>query len=193
MSAPTPTAESLALLARLSSKPGVQSTLVLDRANGSILRSSGLLARSRKERPSSTGGDGAWATGAAGAGSGGGEEGTPVLPGTPAKRNGTVAESSPQKEEPVQGDEGRSGMEVARTVWRFVQAAGTLVDDLDGEDELKLLRVRTRKNELVIVPSESTVYLWREGWPDAKWLQMRGSCLLSCMIRRWLETAGKDI
>jgi hypothetical protein len=65
-----------------------------------------------------------------------------------------VAELSPHKEEPVQGDEGRSGLEVARTVWRFVQAAGTLVDELDGEDELKLLRVRTRKNELVIVPSE---------------------------------------
>ena len=37
-------------------------------------------------------------------------------------------------------------------VWSFLTAAGSLVDDLDEEDEVKLLRVRTKKIELVIVP-----------------------------------------
>jgi hypothetical protein len=37
-------------------------------------------------------------------------------------------------------------------VWSFLTAAGNLVDELDKDDEVKLLRLRTRKNELVIVP-----------------------------------------
>jgi hypothetical protein len=39
-------------------------------------------------------------------------------------------------------------------VWNFLGAAGTLVDGLDKDDEVKLLRLRTKKNELVIVPGE---------------------------------------
>lgn len=46
--------------------------------------------------------------------------------------------------------------EVARMVWAFVGAAGTMVEGLDAEDEVKLLRLRTRKNELVIVPGMCT-------------------------------------
>lgn len=37
---------------------------------------------------------------------------------------------------------------------KFVEAAAEMVDKLDGDDELRLLRLRTRKNELVIVPSK---------------------------------------
>ena len=37
-------------------------------------------------------------------------------------------------------------------VWSFLTAAGSLVDELDKDDEVKLLRLRTKKNELVIVP-----------------------------------------
>jgi dynein light chain roadblock-type len=36
-------------------------------------------------------------------------------------------------------------------VWSFLKAAGSLVDGLNKEDEVKLLRLRTKKNELVIV------------------------------------------
>jgi hypothetical protein len=43
-------------------------------------------------------------------------------------------------------------------VWSFLTAAGTLVDELDKEDEVKLLRLRTRKNELVIVPGMSLTH-----------------------------------
>lgn len=42
---------------------------------------------------------------------------------------------------------------VARAVMSFLDAAGSLVQDLmDDDDGVKLLRLRTRQNELVIVP-----------------------------------------
>jgi dynein light chain roadblock-type len=34
--------------------------------------------------------------------------------------------------------------------------AGSLVDELDKEDDVRLLRLRTKKNELVIVPGMFT-------------------------------------
>lgn len=42
--------------------------------------------------------------------------------------------------------------EMSAMVWNFVKAAGTLVDEIDKEDELKLLRLRTKKQELFIIP-----------------------------------------
>jgi len=47
----------------------------------------------------------------------------------------------------------QSAEDVARLVFSFVESAGTLVNGLDNEEEVRLLRVRTKKNELVIVPS----------------------------------------
>ena len=41
--------------------------------------------------------------------------------------------------------------DMARMVFSFVSAAGALVEDMDSEDDLKLLRLRTRKNEFIIV------------------------------------------
>jgi hypothetical protein len=59
----------------------------------------------------------------------------------------------------------QSAEDVASVVWSFLSAAGTLVDRLDKEDEVKLLRLRTKKNELVIVPG--TLKQWTRycgGW-----------------------------
>lgn len=42
--------------------------------------------------------------------------------------------------------------QLAAMVWNFISAAGALVRDLDSEDELRLLRLRTKNQELVIVP-----------------------------------------
>ena len=39
-------------------------------------------------------------------------------------------------------------------VFSFVSAAGGLVDGLDDGDDIKLLRLRTRKSEMVIVPGQ---------------------------------------
>lgn len=47
----------------------------------------------------------------------------------------------------------RNADDVARLVWNFVKSAGEMTEELNGEsDEVKLLRLRTKKNELVIVP-----------------------------------------
>lgn len=48
----------------------------------------------------------------------------------------------------------KSAEAMARMVWAFVGAAGGLVTGLDPEDEVKLLRLRTKKQEFVIVPGE---------------------------------------
>lgn len=48
----------------------------------------------------------------------------------------------------------QSAEDVAGAVWKFLGAAGSLVDELDKEDDVRLLRLRTKKNELVIVPGK---------------------------------------
>ncbi|KAF2206674.1 hypothetical protein CERZMDRAFT_103195 [Cercospora zeae-maydis SCOH1-5] len=114
---PSPSAETEALLSRLSQRPGVQGTLILARDTGSIVRSSGLVtdaddAEEEARPPTSNGAD------------------------VDVKKRGT-----------------RKADEVARLVYKFVQGAGEMIEDLNGEhDEAKLLRVRTKKNEVVIVP-----------------------------------------
>lgn len=42
--------------------------------------------------------------------------------------------------------------DIARMVFAFVSSAEGFVDSIDEGDDLKLLRLRTRKNEIVIVP-----------------------------------------
>lgn len=118
----TPSEETAGLLARLSNRPGVQGTLILSRDTGAIVRSSGLATEEE---------DG---------------DGEPVPPGSShGQPNGTDGE---QKRTGT-----RKAEEVARLVWRFVQSAGDMVGELNGDaDEAKLLRVRTKRNELVIVP-----------------------------------------
>lgn len=113
-------------LGRLSKKPGVKATIVLDRTSGAILKTSGQVASIRKNKLF---GATVAAQPAAGPGSFSGEA-------------GAVGPSN--QEQAVQ--------ELAAVVWNFVGAAGVLVQDLDTEDELKLLRLRTKKQELVIVP-----------------------------------------
>jgi predicted regulator of Ras-like GTPase activity (Roadblock/LC7/MglB family) len=50
----------------------------------------------------------------------------------------------------------RNAEDVARLVWKFIQSAGEMIEQLNGGgDEAKLLRVRTKKNELVVVPGMS--------------------------------------
>jgi len=119
--------ETLSLLTRLSQKPGVQSTLILSRENGTIIRTSGLISNSSSANPNST---------------------LPVS-GEAASDN----YSNGRKESGI-----HSAEDVASMVWAFLTAAGTLVDELDKEDEVKLLRLRTRKNELVIVPGTYLTY-----------------------------------
>jgi dynein light chain roadblock-type len=114
--------DTLALLTRLSQKPGVQSTLVLSRETGAIIRTSGLISNSSSANSNST---------------------------LPASNETTDNYTNGRKENGI-----HSAEDVASTVWKFMSAAGNLVDELDKDDEMKLLRLRTKKNEIVILPGE---------------------------------------
>ncbi|KAI9809277.1 MAG: hypothetical protein M1825_002568 [Sarcosagium campestre] len=134
--------ETDALLTRLSQKPGVQSTLVLSRHTGAIVRTSGLITKS--------------ASGTANPDT----ASSSFNPSASTSGQQTSADSQGQELAAAYGDGdvevSTRAEEVAGIVWAFVAAAGGLVKGLDGEDELKLLRLRTKKNELVIVPGGSS-------------------------------------
>lgn len=50
------------------------------------------------------------------------------------------------------GNESKSAENVARMVFSFVSSAKAFTEGMDESDEVKLLRLRTRRNEIVIVP-----------------------------------------
>ncbi|KAF2434862.1 hypothetical protein EJ08DRAFT_436035 [Tothia fuscella] len=164
MADPAP-AETLAQLTRLSQKPGVQSTLLLSRKSGAIVRTSGLISKSSNANPNST---------------------------LPASVDDTEYSSTTSTV-----NSNSSGMQsaedVARAVFKFVEAAGGLVGGLEGsgEDEgdaeggkggkgrggegmrekdkegVKLLRVRTRRHEFVVVPSDKFILVAIHDTPPA--------------------------
>ncbi|KAI9721299.1 MAG: hypothetical protein M1812_002461 [Candelaria pacifica] len=138
--APSLTDDPDSLLNRLTHKPGVQSTLVLSRIDGCIVRTTGLLSTTQSRKPN-------------------GALSPSKIPNSPD--NGYALDSAvgalelrDEGNEANRATDGgmKDAEEVARMVWNFVRAAGTMVEGLDAEDEVKLLRLRTRKNELVIVP-----------------------------------------
>ncbi|PSN63549.1 hypothetical protein BS50DRAFT_602365 [Corynespora cassiicola Philippines] len=128
--------ETLSLLTRLSQKPGVQSTLILSRDTGAIVRTSGLISNSASANPNST------------------------LPASTETAPDGYANG--RKESGI-----HSAEDVASMVWSFLGAAGNLVGGLDKEDEVKLLRLRTKKNELVIVPDSKFILVVVHDTPPA--------------------------
>ncbi|KAF1966279.1 hypothetical protein BU23DRAFT_560434 [Bimuria novae-zelandiae CBS 107.79] len=128
--------ETLAHLVRLSQKPGVQSTLILSRDNGAIVRTTGLISNSSSANPNST---------------------------LPASN-----ETAPDSYTNGKKDTGMNSAEdVASKVWAFLTAAGNLVEGLYEEDEVKLLRLRTKKNELVIIPDCKFIHVLVHDTPPA--------------------------
>jgi dynein light chain roadblock-type len=99
----------------------VQSTLILSRETGAIVRTSGLISKISSSNSNSA---------------------APVSSESAAENY-----ANGRKEGGI-----HSAEDVASLVWSFLKAAGSLVDELDSEDEVRLLRLRTKKNELVIVP-----------------------------------------
>ncbi|KAK4991361.1 hypothetical protein LTR66_006572 [Elasticomyces elasticus] len=134
MALPTTTDESSALLTRLSQRPDVQSTLVLSRDTGAIVRTSGLISRNSSASLDAS------------------------LPAS-SSANGDSSDST------ASGI--RSAEEVAQLIWSFMSAAGTLVSGLQDDEELKLLRLRTKKNELVIVPDNKFILVVIHDTPPA--------------------------
>ncbi|OIW30942.1 hypothetical protein CONLIGDRAFT_653632 [Coniochaeta ligniaria NRRL 30616] len=115
-------------LGRLNKKSGVKATIVLDRTTGAILKTSGQISAIRTSKN---------------------PESSSALP--------TQTAGSFSSESNPQGSESQAVVELAGLVWNFVNNAGDLIHDLDTEDELKLLRLRSKRQELVIVPD--TKYL----------------------------------
>ena len=134
-------ASTLDNLTRLASKPGVQSTLIISKADGSIIRSSGLLSSPPSPSPVSN-------------------LHTSVSGTFPANR-GPDGDTANETHDEIgdYGDKREGGAQtaedVAKMVYSFVSAAGGLVEGLSKGDEVRLLRLRTKKNELVIVPGSS--------------------------------------
>ncbi|KAI4128253.1 MAG: hypothetical protein LQ338_002830 [Usnochroma carphineum] len=129
---PTSTLENLA---RLAAKPGVQSTLVLSKSDGSIIRSTGLLASSAGITPAE-----APVTGI-GLDQGSGYSSIPSL-----DHGEGLGEQSEGK------DTWKSAEHIAGMVFAFLAAANGFAGGMETGDDAKLLRMRTRKNEIVIVP-----------------------------------------
>lgn len=111
-------------LARLATRPGVQSTLILSRIDGSIIHKAGLLAQSSTSRDT-----------------------------TDPDRDVNLSvnkEDSTLAVDGVTRDKGAESM--AHKVFSFMSQAQAFAEGVDSADEVKLLRLRTRKNEVVIVP-----------------------------------------
>ncbi|PFH59439.1 hypothetical protein XA68_12316 [Ophiocordyceps unilateralis] len=110
-------------LSRLSNKPGVKASIVLDRASGAIIKTSGEVS----------------ALGM-------------------SKTRDAATAASFSNEVPVAEESEAKGLEdFAALVWNFVQMSGQLVQEVDKEDELRLLRLRTKKQEIVIVPDTKAI------------------------------------
>ncbi|KAI4242378.1 MAG: hypothetical protein L6R42_011040, partial [Xanthoria sp. 1 TBL-2021] len=131
---PTSTLENLA---RLAAKPGVQSTLVLSTSDGSIIKSTGLLADSAI--PSSP-------------------DRSPIGKAAPQDSKASSTTLPGNSNNLYEGGEGRtkSAEHVARMVFNFVAAAKDFAEGMEKGDDAKLLRMRTRKQEIVIVPGKSS-------------------------------------
>ncbi|KAI3327025.1 hypothetical protein HD806DRAFT_531617 [Xylariaceae sp. AK1471] len=118
-------------LHRLSKKPGVKAWLMLDRSNGAVLKTNGQIAAVRPAKSSSN--------------TNNNNSASPSLP-TPSGGSFSVDVTTNTS------NETQAAQELASMVWSFMSSAGSLVDEIDTEDELKLLRLRTKKQEFVIVP-----------------------------------------
>ncbi|KAL2269501.1 hypothetical protein VTJ83DRAFT_1685 [Remersonia thermophila] len=130
-------------LGRLSKKPGVKAALVLDRESGAILKTSGQINLIRVAKPSGASAAAGAAADAAAAAVAAAPAGAPSFASTDnSEANGSEPPNPEQQ----------AAEEVAAMVWNFVSNAGSLVQELDAEDEVKLLRLRTKKQEFVIVP-----------------------------------------
>jgi len=124
-------------MARLSSKSGVTATIAIERTTSTVLQSTGTLGNM-------------FASSASASIVAPGQTAPATSPST--ERDGPVLGTSDSGEE-------QSFKDFAKMVWNYVNATGQLVHDMDAEDDLKLLRLRTRKHELVIVPDAKFIFV----------------------------------
>ncbi|KAG8415564.1 hypothetical protein J3458_009403 [Metarhizium acridum] len=120
-------------LGRLSKKPGVRASIVLDRTSGAILKTSGELSALR----------------------------------TAKARDAATSASFSNEAPAAEASESQGVEDFAAMIWNFVRTSGNLVQEVDAEDEMRLLRLRTKKQEIVIVPDAKYVLTVIHDTPSA--------------------------
>jgi len=125
----------LANLSRLASKPGVQFTLVLSRADGAIIQATGFATDGTASPAQGIGLD------------------------KPAEPRLGLGESADAKigYSRSETESSKTAEEVAKMVFQFVSTTTGLVNDLEEGDDVQLVRLRTRKSEIVIVPDAAYI------------------------------------
>lgn len=119
------------------------STLILSRTNGAVVRASGLISAAQPDPDGTT---------------------TQDIASTAPSVNGNGAENGDREQRGGKSVGLKSAQDVAKLVWRLFGGAGEVVDDMMGvEDEVRLLRLRTKRNEIVIVPGRWASI--EESWP----------------------------
>ncbi|KIE00252.1 Dynein light chain-related protein, partial [Metarhizium majus ARSEF 297] len=138
-------------LGRLSKKPGVRASIVLDRTSGAILKTSGEISALR----------------------------------TAKARDAATSASFSNEAPAAEASESQGVEDFAAMIWNFVKTSGNLVQEVDSEvalpildakrilgliseqDEMRLLRLRTKKQEIVIVPDAKYVLTVIHDTPSA--------------------------
>ncbi|KAM0812972.1 hypothetical protein AB5N19_12963 [Seiridium cardinale] len=128
-------------LHRLSKKPGVKGWLMLDRSSGAILKTNGQISAIRPAKSANS------------------DTSLPTPTGGSFSNDVATASDS--------DSETQAAQELGSMVWGFLSTAGSLVQEIDTEDELKLLRLRTKKQELVIVPEPKYILVVIHDTPPA--------------------------
>ena len=102
----------------------MQSTLVLSRSDGSIIQKLGLLAETFGQ--------------------------------TESPSNTSIADGDPDNrtKDASAGVDEKTAESIAHRVFSFMTQAQEFAEGMDATDEVRLLRLRTRKNEIVIVPGQ---------------------------------------
>ncbi|KAG5935303.1 hypothetical protein E4U60_003251 [Claviceps pazoutovae] len=120
-------------LGRLATKPGVRAGIVLDRASGAIIKTSGELSALR----------------------------------TAKARDAATAASFSNEAPMAEASESQGVEDFAAMIWNYVNASAHLVQDVDKEDALRLLRLRTKRQEIVIVPDAKYILTVIHDTPSA--------------------------
>lgn len=114
---------------------------MLDRSNGAILKTNGQLSAIRPAKSANS------------------DTSLPTPTGGSFPSDAATASDS--------DSETQAAQELGSMVWGFLSTAGSLVQEIDTEDELKLLRLRTKKQELVIVPEPKYILVVIHDTPPA--------------------------
>ncbi|KAF8853160.1 hypothetical protein BDZ45DRAFT_658388 [Acephala macrosclerotiorum] len=133
---------------RLSSKAGVLATLAIDRTSSTLLSFKGTLSTLLVSSQGTASAPNANSVAVR----------SPTTTG-PASTI-TAASNGNSVGDAVSISSAEQGIdEFVRMIWGYVNTTGQLVADMDPDDDLKLLRLRTKKHELVIFPDSKFIFV----------------------------------